>query len=894
MRVSSVDRVCLVTDFLTAGDPYSRIGWRKVDAVIRDAKGGVVFRQDGLEFPEFYSDHAVAIIAQKYFRKGENSLKAMIDRVVDTLTRWGLEGDYFGSEEEARCFQLELKHLLLHQYFSFNSPVWFNLGVKDAPDSSSSNGKPQCSACFILEVDDSLDSIREWWNTASLIFAGGSGAGVNLSRLRAQGEPISRGGTSSGPLSFMAAADSIAGSIKSGGTTRRAAKMVVMNIDHPDILDFINCKMIEEKKARLLAAGNFDLSFDGKDWHSIQYQNANNSVRVSDAFMDAVQRNADWQTIFRVTKTPAATYKARDLWNLISHAAWACADPGLQFDDTINRWHTCPADGRIEASNPCSEYMFLNNTACNLASINLIKFRRKNGTFDVPTFRHAVRLIFLAQEIIVGRASYPTEKIEQMSHRYRTIGLGYTNLGALLMLQGLPYDSEEARAYAAAITSLLCGEAYTTSAHIASFKAPFEAFEANRASMLGVINQHQQAAQAINEAAIKDRVLLEAAREVWDVALALGEVNGFRNAQATVLAPTGTISFMMDAQTTGIEPELALVKHKHLVGGGMITLVNELVIQALVNLGYSSHEISGIEEHIKQEGTIEGAPGLKEEHLPVFDCSFVAQNGSRAISPQGHVKMMAAVQPFVSGAISKTVNLPENATVNDVSNIYLDAWRLGLKAIAIYRDGCKQVQPFTMSLEEKTNWRIDVVEEFGLRGLKKRLPKTLVALRHKASIGDVEFYIHTSAYPGSGKLAEIFVDVAKDGSTVAGLLNALCIQISDSLQRGTPLKEIVRKLIGTKFDPSGLVGEKNIQFASSILDYLGRYLGLRFLTAEEQTEVGIAASRGHDNGSSLGNGAPFARSHLHAPICHICGNLMSLTGSCWTCMNCSATSGSCS
>ncbi len=886
--------------FTTSIHPYELVKWKKTSAVIFDASGKEVFRQDDVEFPEFYSDYAINIIAQKYFRgqlgspMREYSLKQMIDRVVDTLTRWGVEGGYLVGDE-VEIFNLELKNLLLNQYFSFNSPVWFNLGVPEPLRSSSTNGKPQCSACFILEVEDSLESIREWWNTESLIFAGGSGAGVNVSRLRAQGEPISKGGTSSGPLSFMAAADSIAGSIKSGGTTRRAAKMVVMNIDHPDILDFINCKRDEERKARLLAAAGFDLSFNGVDWRSIQYQNANNSVRVSDAFMRAVETNSQWQTIYRISGEPAGKYPAQELWRAIVEAAWECADPGLQFDDTINRWHTCPNDGRIEASNPCSEYMFLNNTACNLASINLLKFRREDGTFDVSAYKHAIRLIFLAQEIIVGNAGYPTKKIEEMSHRFRTIGLGFTNLGALVMVNGTPYDSEECRAYASALASILCGEAYATSARIAERLGPFEGYENNKHEMLQVMEMHRDASHKINVELITDKVLAQASTEVWDRVLELGNEFGFRNAQATVIAPTGTISFMMDATTTGIEPELALVKWKQLVGGGTIQLLNELVPKALKTLGYSASEIEEIEDYVKENGTIEGAPYLKDEHLPIFDCSFVSPNGTRAISPMGHVKMMAVVQPFISGAISKTVNLPRNATYQDVSEIYMEAWRLGLKAIAIYRDGCKQVQPLTTSLEERTNWKIEVLESFGLRGLKKRLPQTLVSTRHKASVGDVEFYIHTAVYPDTNKLAELFVDIAKDGSTVAGLLNAFCIQFSDALQRGTPLKDLVRKLIGTRFDPSGYVGEKDIQFASSILDYLGRYLGLKYLPPEERKELGLF-NGSHSEAKTMhlwSNTQDNALTQLHAPACVKCGNLMHRTGSCWTCPNCGTNLGGC-
>jgi len=882
----------LVLPILSGGkDPYSQIKWKNVSAVIYDTSGKETFRQDNVDFPEFYSDYAIGIIAQKYFRgplnspTRERSLRQMVDRVADTLTKWGIEGGYF-TDDEAQAFNLELKYLLVNQYMSFNSPVWFNLGVRE---------KPQCSACFILGIEDSLESIRKWVVNESIIFAGGSGAGINLSRLRAQGEPISRGGTSSGPLAFMAWADSGAGSIKSGGTTRRAAKMVILNIDHPDILAFIRAKQREEEKARLLAAAGFDLSFNGEDWISIQFQNANHSVRVTDEFMRAVAEDKEWHTRYRVSGEIAHTYRARELWDAICDAAWSCADPGLQFHDTVNRWHTCPADGEIEASNPCSEYMFLNNTACNLASLNLMKFLKEDGSFDLEAYRQAIRVTFMAQEIIVGNAGYPTEEITEMSAIYRTIGLGFTNLGAVLMIKGFPYDSDEARAYAATLTSILTGEAYLTSARIAERLGPFPAYERNRDATIRVMNQHREASRQIDPRLLPetDEILVRSANRIWDETVTLGEKAGFRNAQASVIAPTGTISFMMDASTTGIEPCLALVQYKQLVGGGTLRIVNRAVPLSLERLGYSKVEIGEICKYINERGTIEGAPHLKEEHLPIFDCSFVPANGSRFIHPMGHVRMMASVQPFVSGAISKTVNLPESATPADISEIYRKAHELGLKAIAVYRDGSKQVQPLTTSLEDKINWRVNILDKFSLRAIKKRLPKTLHSKRHKVSLGDTEFYIHAGTYPDSGKLAEIFIDIAKEGSTVAGLLNAICIQISDALQRGTPLKDIIRKHIGTRFEPSGFTGEKEIPYASSILDYLMKWLALNYLNPEEREEIGINGQLRQSGNASANGNSRNSSVRAYALTCNHCGNLMELTGSCWTCPNCGNNYGSC-
>ena len=668
-------------------DPFDEIEWEIRDAHI-PGKNGPAFEQKDVEFPKFWSQTATNIVAQKYFRgrmaspERERSVKQMISRIVDTIGTWGRDGGYFADEDEAQTFEDELKAILVNQLAAFNSPVWFNVGFEE---------KPQCSACFILSIDDSMDAILDWIRREGVIFRGGSGSGVNLSRLRSSKEQLSKGGYASGPVSFMRGADASAGTIKSGGKTRRAAKMVVLDVDHPDIIEFIWCKAHEEEKARVLEAAGYDMSLDSPDWASIQYQNANNSVRVSDAFMEAVEADADWNLTARTDGTVVETMKARKLLHDIAEAAWRCADPGVQYDTTINSWHTLPNTGRINASNPCSEYMSIDDSACNLASLNLMKFRREDGELDVEAFEHACDVVFLAQEILVGNSSYPTPEIERNAKAYRQLGLGYANLGALLMARGLAYDSDEGRAYAAAITALMTGRAYRKSAEIASRMGAFAGYRPNAAAMIGVIAKHRAAVGNIANAETVPTDLLGAARQAWDDALNLGEVNGYRNAQATVLAPTGTISFMMDCDTTGVEPDFSLVKSKKLVGGGEITIVNKTVPLGLEKLGYAPNEVDEVVAFIDERNTIVGAPYVKSEHYPVFDCAV----GDRAIHYRGHVKMMGAIQPFISGAISKTVNLPETATIDDVAQLYLDAWKLGVKAIAIYRDNCKVAQPLS-------------------------------------------------------------------------------------------------------------------------------------------------------------------------------------------------------
>src|SRR5579885_3431171 len=672
---------------LDGRDPFDEVEWEVRDAHI-PGKNGPVFEQRGVEFPRFWSQTATNIVAQKYFRgrmsspERERSVKQMIGRIVGTVGTWGREGGYFATEEEAQTFEDELKAILANQLAAFNSPVWFNVGFEE---------KPQCSACFILSIDDSMDAILDWIRREGVIFRGGSGSGVNLSRLRSSKEQLSKGGYASGPVSFMRGADASAGTIKSGGKTRRAAKMVVLDVDHPDIEEFIWCKAREEEKARVLELAGYDMSLDSRDWSSIQYQNANNSVRVSDASMAAAEADADWNLTARTDGSVIETVKARKLLHDIAEAAWRCADPGVQYDTTINSWHTLPNSGRINASNPCSEYMSIDDSACNLASLNLMKFRREDGELDIEAFEHAVDVMFLAQEILVGYSSYPTPEIERNAKAYRQLGLGYANLGALLMARGLPYDSDEGRAYAAAVTALMTGRAYRKSAEIAARMGPFAGYQPNAAAMLGVIAKHRAAVGNIANPETVPADLLGAARKAWDDALDLGEIHGYRNAQATVLAPTGTISFMMDCDTTGVEPDFSLVKSKKLVGGGEITIVNKTVPLGLEKLGYAPSEVDEIVAFIDERNTVVGAPYVKGEHYPVFDCAV----GERAIHYRGHVKMMGAVQPFISGAISKTVNLPETATVDDVAQLFVEAWQLGVKAIAIYRDNCKVAQPLS-------------------------------------------------------------------------------------------------------------------------------------------------------------------------------------------------------
>ena len=878
-------------------DPFDEIEWEIRDATI-PGRNGPAFEQRGVEFPKFWSQTATNIVAQKYFRgrlsspERESSVKQMVGRVVETAVMWGKQGGYFADDEEAGTFEAELQAILVNQYASFNSPVWFNVGFEE---------KPQCSACFILSIEDSMEAILDWIRREGVIFRGGSGSGVNLSKLRSSKEQLSKGGYASGPVSFMRGADASAGTIKSGGKTRRAAKMVVLDVDHPDIEEFIWCKAKEERKARVLEQAGYDMSLDSADWASIQYQNANNSVRVSDAFMDAAAEGREFNLTARTDGSVLATVDARALLRQIAAAAWECADPGVQYDTTINSWHTLPNTGRINASNPCSEYMSIDDSACNLASLNLMKFRREDGELDVEAFEHAVDVVFLAQEILVGYSSYPTPEIECNAKAFRQLGLGYANLGALLMARGLPYDSDEGRAYAAAITALMTGRAYRKSAEIASRMGPFAGYQVNRAPMIGVIAKHRASVGNIENSDIVPADLLSACRKAWDDALNLGEVHGYRNAQATVLAPTGTISFMMDCDTTGVEPDFSLVKSKKLVGGGEITIVNKTVSAGLEKLGYAPREVDEIVAFIDERNTVVGAPYVKTEHYPVFDCAV----GDRAIHYLGHVKMMGAVQPFISGAISKTVNMPEEATVEDVMNLYRDAWKLGVKAIAIYRDNCKVAQPLSSS---GTGQQAAATPPVPIRE-RKRLPLDRTEVGRKFQVGDHEGYIHVGLYD-DGSPGDIFVDIAKDGTTMAGLMNSLCLAVSMGLQYGVPPEVYVSKLSHMRFEPSGMTNDADIRVAKSIVDYIFRWFGKKFLTPEQQEEAGILSpevkarlAERYENGGEAGAGAvdpadtpPPGQTALFnswedAVECARCGGRMVRTGSCYTCRDCGTNTG---
>jgi len=882
-------------------DPFEEVEWEIRDALI-PGKDKPVFEQKNVEFPKFWSQTATNIVAQKYFRgrmgspDRESSVKQMIGRIVATVGQWGRDGGYFADDEEAETFEAELKAILVNQYAAFNSPVWFNVGFEE---------KPQCSACFILSIEDSMDSILDWIRREGVIFRGGSGSGVNLSKLRSSQEQLSKGGYASGPVSFMRGADASAGTIKSGGKTRRAAKMVVLDVDHPDIEEFIWCKAHEEEKARVLEAAGYDMSLDSGDWASIQYQNANNSVRVTDAFMEAAQAGADWNLTARTDGTVVDTTSAKGLLRQMAEAAWKCADPGVQYDTTINQWHTLPNTGRINASNPCSEYMSIDDSACNLASINLLKYRREDGELDVEAFEHTVDVVFLAQEILVGYSSYPTPEIERNAKAFRQLGLGYANLGALLMARGLPYDSDEGRAYAAAITALMTGRAYRKSAEIAGRMGSFAGYRPNAAAMIGVMAQHRAAVGNIENSDAVPADLLSAARRSWDDALDLGEVHGYRNAQATVLAPTGTISFMMDCDTTGVEPDFALVKSKKLVGGGDITIVNKTVPMALERLGYAPAEISEIEAFIDEKNTIVGAPRLKNEHYPVFDCAV----GERSIHYMGHVKMMGAVQPFISGAISKTVNMPEDVSVDDVAQLYTEAWKLGVKAIAIYRDNCKVGQP----LSKKGQDAIAAVSGAAAPPVpltqRRRLPEDRVEVGRKFRVGDYEGYIHVGLYE-DGTPGDIFVDIAKEGTTLAGLMNSFMISVSLGLQYGVPLEVYVSKFAHMRFEPSGQTNDADIRIAKSIVDYVFRWMGKKFLTADQQEEIGILSpevkARLAERYANGGSSPEAPAAPLEAPPpgqtalfnawedaveCAKCGGRMIRTGSCYTCRDCGTNTG---
>jgi len=864
--------------------PYDEVNWVKRTAEIP----GSGFKMENVEFPDFYTQNAVNIIAEKYFKvnkgKQETSLKELIDRVVKTFKKWGLEQGYF-DEEEAEIYEKELTYIILHQYATFNSPVWFNVGFEGRSQ--------QCSACFILDVEDDMESILDWIKIEGLIFKGGSGSGVNLSKLRAKGEKLSTGGTSSGVISFMKAADAVAGSIKSGGSTRRAAKMVILNADHPEIIDFIRVKAEEENKVRALMEAGYDMTdINNPLWQNIFFQNANNSVRIPDALMEAAMKDGEWKTYYRTTGEVAKVYKAKDILWEIAKAAWECADPGVQFDDIIQKWHTCKNSGRIEATNPCSEYIFLNWTSCNLASINLLKFLKEDGSFDVPAFIHTARVMFLSQDVLISKADYPHPKIAEETKKYRTIGLGYTNLGALIMALGLPYDSDPARDVAASITALMTGTAYKLSAEIASKLGPFPEYERNKEPMMEVTKMHRDHLKYVKENEF-NKEILEKAKEVWDEVIELGEKYGFRNAQVTVIAPTGTISFMMDADTTGIEPDFALVKMKQLVGGGYMKIVNKTVPLALKRLGYSEEQIKDIVKHLEETQNIETAPHIKEEHLPVFDCAIKPPGGKRYIHWMGHVKMVAAVQPFISGGISKTFNMPNETTVQEIYDAYFTAWKLGIKCFAVYRDGSKVTQALYVAKKEKK-----IKEKIE----RRRLPIVRQSETHKFSIAGHEGYLTYSMFE-DGSLGEIFIRMSKQGSTLAGLLDSFAIAVSIALQYGVPLKELISKFIHMRFEPMGITNNPEIPMASSIVDYIFKYLAYRFLTPEELKELGLEVHESkylkehpqlfRDTTPNIKEENKESPGSLAGPPCKYCGGMTTRTGSCYTCLECGESSGGC-
>lgn len=917
---------------------YEQIAWTKRDSELKNPfTGEIVFQQKNVEIPEQWSLNALNIVAQKYFtgtpgtKEREASLKQLIDRVVDTIVRQGQQEGYFDTATEAETFREELKYVLASQRAAFNSPVWFNIG---APERAQ-----QASACFILGVADTMPSILQWYTDEGMIFKGGSGSGVNVSPIRSSVEPLGKSaGTASGPLSFMRGADASAGAIKSGGKTRRAAKMVILNIDHPDIEEFIWCKSIEEDKARALQAAGFDMSLDGKDIFSVQYQNANNSVRVTDEFMKAVEADGDWELKAVSTGKTVRTVKARHLFRQFAEAAWRCADPGMQFDTVINRWHTTPNAGRINGSNPCSEYMHLDNSACNLASINLLKYLNDDFSFDVERFKHTVELIFTAQEILVGYSQYPTERITKNARAYRELGIGYANLGALLMAQGLPYDSEEGRAQAAAITAILTGHAYATSAKLARKVGPFSGFHKDREGMLRVLRMHREAVSHI-DASLVSEGLLDAAATAWDEAVELGELYGVRNSQASVLAPTGTIGLMMDCDTTGIEPDLGLVKVKKLVGGGTMSIVNQTVPRALRALGYSTEQVNDIVAYIDTEKTIIGAPHFRTEHEPVFACSM----GDNSIHYLGHVKMMAAVQPFLSGAISKTVNMPETATVEDIEQLHIDAWKMGLKAVAIYRDNCKVAQPLSMAKKDGADQKVPAKDglttsddgKIVLKGaVRRKLPRKRSSRTYRFVVADLEGFFTVGEYP-DGTPGELFISVSRQGSTLAGLMDSFAISVSHGLQYGVPLKSYVKTLRGTSFAPFGITDDPEIRTASSVTDYIVRRLALDYLSFDDRLELGLASlddmpeeqtsllevsdednetpelpSASHHTAVTVESVSAAAQTQPMAPVvpketvakkqavkddmapmCYNCGNQTQRSGSCYVCTSCGSTTG---
>ncbi|MDA2964487.1 MAG: vitamin B12-dependent ribonucleotide reductase [Actinomycetota bacterium] len=827
--------------------PYDQVVWERRDAQIKNWKdGSVAFEQLGVEFPVSWSLNATNIVSQKYFRgtpgtpERENSMRQVVDRVAETITKWGTECGYFIDQDEAESFCNELKFILITQRAAFNSPVWFNIGVNGVPQ--------QASACFILAVDDTMDAILNWYKEEGTIFKGGSGAGINLSNIRSSAEHLKGGGTASGPVSFMRGADASAGTIKSGGKTRRAAKMVILNASHPDIEEFIWCKSREEKKARALRDAGFDMDLDGSDSFSVQYQNANNSVRVTDEFMQAVKDDADWNLTAVKDGRVVRTIRARDLWRQIATASWECADPGLQFDTTINKWHTAHAAGRINGSNPCSEYMHIDNSACNLASINLLKYLNDDDTFDVESYMHTIEVMFTAQEILVGNADYPTEKIAENSRLFRQLGLGYANLGALLMALGMPYDSTGGRAWAAALTSLMTGHAYATSARTASRMGPFAGFSANERYMLNVLRMHRDANLEIDNIDVVQPSLVDAATSAWDAAVRDGEEYGVRNSQASVLAPTGTIGLMMDCDTTGIEPDLGLVKFKKLVGGGNMTIVNQTVPRALNQLGYEAPVIDRIVAYIDENKTIVGSPDLKAEHLPVFACSM----GDNTIHYEGHVRMMGATQPFLSGAISKTVNMPEEATIEEIEELHMLSWELGVKAVAVYRDNCKVGQPLsTMKKDgeqgsstggdasgEATQIIERIVERVVHQPVREKLPRSRRGRTFEFRVADCKGFATIGEY-SDGRPGEVFLTVSKQGSTLAGIMDAFAKSISYGLQYGVPMRAFIEAFVNTRFEPAGMTDDPDIRMASSIVDYLFRRLAVEYLTADERAELGI-------------------------------------------------------
>ena len=874
--------------------PFDELEWELRTALITNEKGEKVFEQKDVEIPKSWSMTATNVVVSKYFYgklgspERETSVRQLVERVARTIYQWGVKDGYFASQEDAETFHQELTYLLVNQFMSFNSPVWFNVGNEE---------RPQCSACFINSVKDSMDSILTLAKTEGMLFKWGSGTGSNLSTLRSSKESLAGGGTASGPVSFMRGYDAFAGVIKSGGKTRRAAKMVILNAEHPDIGDFINCKADEEKKAWALIEAGYDGGFNvpGGAYDSVFYQNANHSIRATDEFMKAVLEDKDWYTKAVTSSKPVEKYKARDLMRQIADAAWICGDPGMQYNTTINSWHTCSNTAPINASNPCSEYMFLDDTACNLASLNLMKFRRvEDAEFDVESFRKAVQITITAMDIEVDNASYPTPAITQNSYDYRPLGLGYANLGALLMSRGLAYDSDEGRTFAAAITSLMCGEAYKQSALVAKEMQPFKGYAENREPMLNVMQKHGIHAERIS----KDYVpadLWEASNDVWKDVVKFGKQYGIRNSQTTVLAPTGTIGFMMDCDTTGVEPDIALVKYKKLSGGGLMKIVNQTVPEALRKLGYDGEQIEHIVAYIDNNDTIERSPYLREEHLSVFDCAFQPANGQRSIHYMGHIKMMAAVQPFLSGAISKTVNMPTDVTTEDIQQAYTEAWRLGLKAIAVYRDGCKRTQPLSTSLDEKKE------EKKKAHPARRRLPDERQSITHKFSIAGHEGYITVGMFE-DGMPGEVFITMSKEGSTISGLMDSFATSISIALQYGVPLKVLVDKFSHARYEPSGFTNNPEVPIAKSISDYIFRWLGLKFLPKEDAPSTGGTVPTmtqpkvrlqdpSRSSSSVERNEKVVFQTQSDAPPCHECGSIMIRSGSCYKCLQCGATSG---